>query len=80
MIVKVRLFGDMRDYHPESKGSGQEVELTLGPNATVGAVIEKLRIPPTVPKTVLVNRINAGLCQTLKTGDVVSLLQPLSGG
>jgi sulfur carrier protein ThiS len=57
-----------------------DLEITFDDGATVRTVVEKLGVPERVPRTVLVNRINAAMDQKLEDHDVVSVLQPLSGG
>ena len=79
MRVTVRLLTTMRKYHPVSE-SEDTCELTLDKNATVLALLQELRIPNEVPKTVLVNRLHAKFERQLQDGDVISILQPVSGG
>ncbi len=80
MVVTVRLLGGMQEYLPDEKPSNGDFELTVGSGSTVRAVVEQLRIPEQVPKTVLVNRVYARLDKDLEDGDVVSILQPIAGG
>ena len=70
----------MRKYHPDSATGEDTCELTLDKNATVRVLLQELRIPDEVPKTVLVNRLHAKFERQLQDGDVISVLQPVSGG
>ena len=80
MRVTVRLLTSMRKYHPVSASGEDTSELTYDENATVQVLLQELRIPDEVPKTVLVNRLHAKFERQLQDGDVVSVLQPVSGG
>ena len=80
MRVTVRLLTTMRKYHPVSESGEDTCELTLDKNATVEALLQELQIPDEVPKTVLVNRLHAKFERRLQEGDVISVLQPVSGG
>ena len=61
MKVKVRLVSGMRKFAPSSEAGSGDFELQLTENATVRTVLEQLKIPDERPKTVLVNRLHAGL-------------------
>ena len=78
MVVTVRLLGSLTKYHPGS--IRDDIEMALEDDSTVRAVVQKLKIPDEMPKTVLVNRVYARQDQKLQPGDVVSVLQPLAGG
>ena len=79
MRVTVRLLTAMKKYHP-APNSGDSWELTLSDGSTVQNLLDKLNIPAKVPKTVLVNRIHAQFKDSLRDGDVISILQPVAGG
>ena len=80
MRVTVKLLTAMRKYHPAPESGEDTCDITLTGKATVHTLLHKLNIPDEVPKTVLVNRAFAEFSKSLKDGDVVSVLQPISGG
>ena len=80
MRVTVTLLTAMQKYHPAPDSGEDTCDITLSDKATVHTLLKKLQIPDDVPKTVLVNRLFAEYGKTLKDGDEVSVLQPISGG
>lgn len=80
MRITVRMLTSMRKYHPVPGSKDDTCELTLEDGATVQTLLQTLHVPDNVPKTVLVNRLYAKLERKLQDDDVVSLLQPVSGG
>jgi sulfur carrier protein ThiS len=80
MRVTVKLLTSMQKYHPTPESGEDSCDITLGTKATVKTLLKKLQIPDDLPKTVLVNRLFAEYGKALKEGDVISLLQPISGG
>jgi molybdopterin converting factor small subunit len=80
MRVNVRLLSGMRRFTPPHYDGLDDFELELPDEATVSTIIERLKIPDDVPKTVLVNRLYAGFDTVLGNGDTVSVLEPVAGG
>ena len=79
MEIEVKLFATLRDYLP--KGSGQfSCKVEIDSADTVRDVLEKLKIPETMPKIVLVNGVHSNLDRVLKLGDVLSVFPPVAGG
>ena len=81
MKVRVRLFASAR----EAVGQG-EVEAELGEGATVAQLLERLgatypRLTPLAPSLlVAVNREYRGRDVSLREGDEVGIIPPVSGG
>ena len=79
MEIEVKLFATLRDYLP--KGSDQfSCKVEIDSADTVRDVLEKLKIPETMPKIVLVNGVHSNLDRVLKLGDVLSVFPPVAGG
>lgn len=77
MRVHVELFLHLRRYGPAGEGP-QEVELPEG--ATVGDLVARLGLPPTVQKVVLVDGRLRPLDAPLQDGETVTVFPPLEGG
>lgn len=76
--VELRLFGHLREYLPMQGEPGVHMEVPEG--FSVQDLIEKLRIPPSDPKIILVNGLHAPREQLLQEGDRVSIFPPIAGG
>jgi molybdopterin converting factor small subunit len=76
--VEVRLFANLADRLPGRRGEPMVVDLPAG--ATVETLLERLALPPDLPRLVLVNGVDARPVDRLAPGDVVSVLPPLVGG
>ena len=79
MHVTVKLFGSLRRYLPKDANNGT-CGIDLQENAKVKDLVALLDIPASTPKTVLVNRRHTTGTQKLTSGDVVSIIPPISGG
>ena len=77
MKVQVRLFSNLRKYGPDKAGTFQ-LELTGG--TTVRGVLERLSVPFSVKRVVLVNGYHASEDQLLSDGDNVTFFPPMAGG
>ena len=77
--VAVRLFANLADYRPTAAG-GRPARIRLPGGATVDDLLCRLRIPPEVPRLVLVNGRDALPTTGLGAGDVVDVLPALVGG
>lgn len=76
--VELRLFGHLREYLPMKGEPGVQVDVAEG--SSIQDLIEKLGIPPSDPKIVLVNGLHAPKEQLLQEGDRVSIFPPIAGG
>lgn len=77
-LIEIRLFGHLREYLPDPKSSEAQVEVEEG--QTVGALLDRLGIPPQDPKIILVNGVHARKETLLNHGDRVSVFPPVAGG
>jgi molybdopterin converting factor small subunit len=77
MTVRIHLLGYLSRYSP----TGQEkFKLDLAPDATVGAVLEKIGFPAGIEKMILVNGRQANPTIPLGEGDEVFIFSPAAGG
>jgi len=76
--VELRLFGHLREYLPTQGQPGVQMDVPEG--FTLQDLIEKLGIPPSDPKIVLVNGVHAPKEQLLQEDDRVSIFPPIAGG
>jgi molybdopterin converting factor small subunit len=74
MKVVVRLFASLRSFGPEQQ------EMELPENATVGEVLERLRLPEKLPLLKIVNGEHRTPSHQLKDGDEVAFFPPIAGG
>jgi molybdopterin converting factor small subunit len=80
MLVSVNIYANLRYYIPEPEKSIKEKEWEVPDGATVGFVLEKLKLPNEIRITVLVNNSSVGQKAVLKEGDVIHLLPQMTGG
>jgi sulfur-carrier protein len=79
MKIEVKLFANFRDYLPPgSEKFTCWVELEDG--ATVGRVLEELKIPESIPMITLVDGIHRTSEKPLHPGEVLSVFPPVAGG
>lgn len=79
ITVRVRLFATLRRYHP-NLGIGEAMPVELPDGATIGQLIERLRLPADEVKVIFVNSIVRGEEHTLSGGDEVGVFPPVGGG
>jgi molybdopterin converting factor small subunit len=77
MSIHVHLFAYLAQYSPADK---EKFDLAVGPETTVGQILEKLRIPADFEKRVLVNGRHAKPSDRLSEGDEVFIYPPAAGG
>lgn len=79
MIIEVKLFATLDKYLPagSEKHTGK-IEVPEG--TTAGQIVEKLGIPPDMPKILLINGVHSASEDFLKEGDTLALFPPLAGG
>jgi len=80
MLITVNIYANLRYYLPEPEKSIKETEWEVPEGATVGFVLEKLKLPKEIRITVLVNNSSVGQKTVLKEGDIVHLLPQMTGG
>ena len=77
MSVHVHLFAYLARFSP----TGQEkFDLEIGPEKTVGQLLDQLQIPADFEKRVLVNGRHADSSARLAEGDDVFMFPPAAGG
>ncbi|MBI5966989.1 MAG: MoaD/ThiS family protein [Deltaproteobacteria bacterium] len=79
MKVEVKLFANFREYLPAGSDK-YSCSLDLEEGTTVGQVLEKLKIPESIPMITLVNGIHRSPEDPLQPGDVLSVFPPVAGG
>jgi molybdopterin converting factor small subunit len=77
MEIEVKLFATLKKYLPKGSNS---IKMDLEDDTTVSDIIEKLNIPPDLPKIILINGVHKKREDVLKNGDVLSIFPPLAGG
>lgn len=77
MEIHVRLFNQLRCYAPSSQ---TVFSIQLPQDASVGELLEQLKIPATVQRTILVNGRRADEKALFSQGDEVVLMSPIEGG
>jgi molybdopterin synthase sulfur carrier subunit len=79
MKVVVKLFANFREYLPAGSEK-YSCALELAEGTTVGQVLERLKIPESMPLISLVNGIHGKTEDPLHPGDVLSVFPPVAGG
>ena len=77
MIVRVKLFGELRDAKPAPEGT-HVVDVPV--SCSVREVLDYMRIDPAKPKIILANGAHVELDHELRDGDVLSIFPPVGGG
>ncbi len=80
MLITVNIYAHLRYYLPEPEKSIKEKEWEVPDGATVGFVLEKLKLPKEIRITVLVNNNSVNQKAVLQEGDIVHLLPQMVGG
>ncbi len=79
MKVKVKLFATLRHHlPPDAENSACDVELSEG--TRVNSVMENFKLPPEIPKIILINGIQKDAETELTDGDTLSIFPPIAGG
>ena len=79
ITVHARLFATLRRHYPHL-GSGEPMEVELPDGATVGQLVDHLRLPAGQVKVVFVNSITREKNHPLADGDEVGIFPPVGGG
>lgn len=77
MEVNLKLFNQLRCYAP---GNQSAFSIQLPSDATVGELLKRLKILPTVQKTILVNGRRVDEDTLLSAGDEIVMMSPVEGG
>ncbi len=79
MQIVVKLFANFREYLPTGREK-YSCTLDLEEGTTIGQVLERLKIPASMPLIPLVNGIHGKTEDPLQPGDVLSVFAPVAGG
>jgi len=79
MVVKVKVFADLRQYIPEL-GLGESLAVQVESGVTIRQLFEQLEIPESEIKLAFVNGISREFEDILSDGDEVSFFSPVGGG
>ncbi len=79
ITIQVKLFATLRRYYADVKiGEAMAVEMPEG--ATVGQLIERLRLPPDEVKVIFINNIVRQKGHPLADGDEMGIFPAVGGG
>jgi sulfur-carrier protein len=79
MIVKVRLFANLRDYVPETK-NGSTIEVDVQSGASLKDLANQLKLPLNLVKLAYVNGIYQEMDYQLNQNDEIGIFPPIGGG
>ena len=80
MIIRVNIYAFLRYYLPAPEKFTQDGEWDMPEEATIGQVLEKLKLPKEIRVTILLNGNSVDERAALKEGDVIHLLPQMVGG
>lgn len=80
MVVKVKVFADLRQYIPELGLGGESLAVKVESGVTIRQLFEQLEIPESEIKLAFVNGISREFEDILSDGDEVSFFSPVGGG
>lgn len=79
MKAEVKLFANFGEYLPPGSDK-YACRLDLDEGTTINQVLERLKIPTSIPMILLVNGIHKKAEDVLQPGDVLSIFPPVAGG
>ncbi len=79
MKIEVKLFFDLRKYLP-LKPEHNHAIISVPAGATVQSIINQLKIPSDIHKTILLNGRNATENTKVKENDSLAVFPPMAGG
>ncbi len=79
MRVELRLFASLRRYLSD-KADGSNCIMEVGEGTTIQGLLDRLDIPPDIPKLIFLNGTHARADTVLKDGDRVGVFPPIAGG
>jgi molybdopterin converting factor small subunit len=77
MKVQISVYATLKQYAPGGQGN---FELNLTDGATIKTLIERLNIPQTVEKVILINGRLAEDATRLADADKITIFPPIEGG
>jgi sulfur carrier protein ThiS len=80
MHITVNIYANLRYYLPNAKELMQDKKWEMPHDATVGQVLERLKLPKEVSVAVLVNSSSVDQKAVLKDGDIIHILPRMGGG
>lgn len=80
MRVTVNIYSNLRYYLPDAEKYFREKEWDVPEGASIGQVLEKLKLPKEIRVTVLLNSSSIDEKAILKEGDIVHILPQMVGG
>ena len=80
MRIELHLFASLRQYLPDTSNGGASTRMEVDEGTTVQEVLDRLSIPPHVPKLMFINGIHAQGDTVLQDGDRVGVFPPIAGG
>ncbi len=81
MHITVHIYAYLRRYLPDAGQRAQgRADWDVPSSATVGQILEKLKLPKQISVTVLVNGNSVDREAILKEGDIVHILPQMGGG
>jgi molybdopterin converting factor small subunit len=80
MHVTVNIYSYLRRYLKDAEELMRDKSWALPQNATVGQVVDKLKLPKEIRVTVLVNNHSVDQKALLKEGDIIHILPQMFGG
>lgn len=82
LTVSVKLFGPLRDYHPEKESEGklEAFSWSLPKGSTIQELLDEIGIPKEEVKIVFVNNIKVPLDNVLNDNDEIGIFSPIAGG
>ena len=79
MNVEVKLFFDFKTFLPSGSSKNTTI-INLEKGTTVQKLIEILKLPPKIPKNIILNGITVENDRELKEGDSIAIFPPMAGG
>jgi sulfur carrier protein ThiS len=80
MHVTVHIYAYLRYYLPAAEKLMKEKDWEVPQGASVGQILERLKLPKEVRVTVLVNNNGVDQKAILKEGDIIHILPQMVGG
>lgn len=80
MRIEVRLYASLERYMRGEKGSTSFQYVEAAEGATVGDILQMVRVPAEAVKLIFVNSIHARMDQVLREGDRMGVFPPVAGG
>jgi sulfur-carrier protein len=79
MRIEVKLFANFREFLPA--GANQySVFLEVDEGTTIAQILERLRIPESIPMITLINGLHRNFEDPVHPGEVLSIFPPVAGG